>query len=140
MEELREEFTSKLCVYCHCELEPEISDETVFNPESHGGVYREHQQNWFPHYDVEFCCRDCGHYERFTYNSDGSLHSVRTNKVIFYAESKEFHILENETLTLARKLPDEVAYGSKAFFKHLDKVLEQAYGDDSEGMGRTTSS
>lgn len=104
-----------------------MSDETTFNPEAHAGIYKNDPQSWYPHYDVEYMCKDCGHYEHYTYDKDGAILAQRINKVIFDFSTSEFSIIDGINIQPAGKLPKNVEYGSDNYYKYLNKVLKKAY-------------
>lgn len=120
----------KSCIYCGNSIEPQVTDETKFNPNSHAGIYRDNPQGWAPHYDVEYLCEECDYYEHYTHSIDGSLLAMRINKVVFDVELREFGIIEGNTVHPAGKLPPSIEPFSEDYYKHLDKILRRAYPEN----------
>ena len=124
---LRAHYEVKKCVYCGRRLEPRVTDETILNPDSHDGIYKDDPQGWAPHYDVEYSCENGDYYEHYTHSVDGTLQAMRINRVVFVFATNEFSIMEKDKIKPAGKLPEGVEFGSEAFQKHLDRVLKKAY-------------
>jgi len=91
------------------------------------GIYTNDPQSWYPHYDIEYMCEDCGYIEPYTHDTDGAIITQRINKVIFDFTTNEFSIIDSENVKPAGKLPKGVEFGSEKFDKYLNKVLKKAY-------------
>lgn len=126
LKELQSRHGEKKCVYCNKPLSSEYTDETTFDPESHGGIYRNAPQEWYPHYDIEFFC-DCGYYEHYTHDEEGGILAYRINRVLYDFVTNQFSIQVGNEFKVAAKLPRSVEYGSDKWNQYLDKVLRKAY-------------
>ena len=125
-EELLAHYQKNSFVCCGKIIQPEVIDETVFNPETHGGIYKKDPSEWFPHYDVEFKCYNCRYYEHCTHDEDGTILAMTINNVIFDFTTKDFGIIESGTVTPAGKLPEGIEYDSVKFQECFSKVLKKA--------------
>jgi hypothetical protein len=124
---LKEHYNPKICAICKNTLSPIFTDETVFDKESHAGIYKDAPEDWYPHFDVEYGCENCGNYEHYTYSPEGEILAQRINKVLFDFTTNQFSIIEGLQFIPAGKVPKNVEFGSDKWNKYLDKVLKKAY-------------
>jgi hypothetical protein len=127
LKKLKTLYLRKVCEHCEIAIEPIFRDETSFDSERHGGIYKENPQRWYPHFDVEFICDECGNYEHLTYDPQGVILAQRINKVLFDFKTQEFCVLEWKKYWVAAKVPKNVIYGLEKWQKYLDKAMKKAY-------------
>jgi hypothetical protein len=118
-------YKPKSCPDCHNELKPKITNETAFDPQGHNGIYENDPYGWYPHYDVEYLCKECDYYEHYTHDVGGGLKTVRINNVVFDVVSKQFCIMKYGTLELAGELPKDVAPFSEEYCEYFDSLLKK---------------